>query len=239
MSAAPGFAADALAPGFAADAPGFAADAPGFAENAPGFAEKAPGFAADAPASASPAAAKRSLRRIFRLRRAATSPEARRHTEDAALQWLRSTLAASPSISAVATYFSVGDEFPTSSLIAECLSQGRIVCLPRWNAATGLYEWAEFKQGAPLRNGPMDIPEPAATRTVLPAEIDLYLAPGLAFDRSGTRIGYGGGWFDRLLAQAAPDAKIFGLCYPTQISAETLPRQPHDIPVFPLPPLLP
>lgn len=212
---------------------------PGSTANAPGFAADAPGFAADAPASASTAADKLSLRCIFRLRRAATPPEARHHAEDVALQWLRSTLAATPSILAVATYFSVGDEFPTPRLIAECLSQGRIVCLPRWNAVIGLYEWAEFKVDAPLRNGPMDIPEPADTRIITPGEIGLYLAPGLAFDRLGTRIGYGGGWFDRLLAQAAPDAKIFGLCYPTQISSDPLPRQPHDITVFPLPPLLP
>lgn len=198
-----------------------------------------PGFASDAPASASIADDKRSLRRIFRIRRAATPPEVRHRAEDAALQWLRSTLAVSPSITIVATYFSVGDEFPTQRLIAECLSQGRIVCLPRWNAATGLYEWAEFKEDAPLRSGSMDISEPADTRIVTPEEIGLYLAPGLAFDRFGTRIGYGGGWFDRLLAQAAPEAKIFGLCYPTQISADPLPRQPHDIPVFPLPPPLP
>ena len=52
--------------------------------------------------------------------------------------------------------------------------------------------------------------------------------PGLAFTRTGARLGYGGGWYDRLLAAADPSAVLLGVAYPFQM-VEDLPSEPHDI----------
>lgn len=69
-----------------------------------------------------------------------------------------------------------------------------------------------------------DSPEVALTR------LELILVPGLAFDRSGTRLGYGKGFYDRLLADVLPGVPVVGVV-PESLIVETLPRAPHDVPV--------
>ena len=179
---------------------------------------------------------KAELRAEFLKRRAAEPASARAAAEAAAISWLRDILAASAPGDVVATYYSVRDEFPTGALISECAAQGRAVAMPRWDSSRHLYLWALLAPGAPLKRGPMGIPEPdSAAPEVPPSAIAIYLVPGLAFDSFGTRLGYGGGWFDRLLAAARPGAVIRGLCLPCQFSQSPLPREPHDIPAPPLP----
>lgn len=180
------------------------------------------------------AGAKAELRRKFRRIRAAIPLDERKDAEKAAAEALKALIAANGNLGAVAAYASVGDEFPTAALIAVCRVAGLGVCLPRWDETAGRYRWAWFDEGAPLRKGPMSIPEPECADSPLAAEIGLYLVPGLAFDMAGTRLGYGGGWYDRLLREARPGAIFRGLCFPAQLSAVPLPREAHDIPVRPL-----
>jgi 5-formyltetrahydrofolate cyclo-ligase len=60
----------------------------------------------------------------------------------------------------------------------------------------------------------------------------LVLVPALAVDRAGTRLGQGGGWYDRALRFAAPGALKLGVCYPHEVlAAGTLPREAHDVPL--------
>lgn len=59
-------------------------------------------------------------------------------------------------------------------------------------------------------------------------EVDLVVAPGVAFDRQGGRLGHGRGYYDRLLAQARPDTILVGLAYERQIFPE-LPTLPTDV----------
>ncbi|MDB6153892.1 MAG: 5,10-methenyltetrahydrofolate synthetase [Chthoniobacteraceae bacterium] len=59
-------------------------------------------------------------------------------------------------------------------------------------------------------------------------EIDLILVPGVAFTRSGARLGRGGGYYDRLLGNPAVRALRIGVCFEVQI-VESLPSEPHDI----------
>ena len=70
----------------------------------------------------------------------------------------------------------------------------------------------------------------AATPEIDPAEVDVALVPGLAFDRNGTRLGRGGGHYDRLLARLRPDAVIVGIT-PAALVVDRLPREAHDRPV--------
>jgi len=56
----------------------------------------------------------------------------------------------------------------------------------------------------------------------------VWIVPGLAFTRTGARLGYGGGWYDRLLAGADPSAVLLGVAYPFQM-VEELPSELHDI----------
>ncbi|MEX0792395.1 MAG: 5-formyltetrahydrofolate cyclo-ligase [Pirellulaceae bacterium] len=68
-------------------------------------------------------------------------------------------------------------------------------------------------------------------REISPENIDLALIPGVAFDRQGGRLGYGRGYFDRLLAHFPPAAPRIGLGFACQIAAEPIPTEPHDIPL--------
>lgn len=79
-----------------------------------------------------------------------------------------------------------------------------------------------------LEPGVMGIPAPAKhTPAVMPEEIDLLIVPGVAFTRSGDRIGYGGGYYDRFIPRCNK-ANILALAFPEQIY-DNLPTEAHDL----------
>lgn len=178
---------------------------------------------------------KQGLRRLYARRRALLDDATRLKHEERAISALDALVCSPPLPKTVATYWAVGDEFPTSRIISLCMSRRLSVALPRWNAVRRAYAWALYRASDEMRLGPMGIPEPPDSAPEIPAlSVDLFLAPGLAFDETGGRIGYGGGWFDRLMSGARHDARIRGLCFPCQISMSPLPREVHDIPAPPL-----
>ena len=77
--------------------------------------------------------------------------------------------------------------------------------------------------------GAYNIPEPIADEPVANDLTALVLMPGLAFDPEGHRLGYGGGFYDRYLAEQ-PDHPLVALCYGFQMM-EHLETEVHDIPV--------
>ena len=127
---------------------------------------------------------------------------------------------------AVAVYLATPDEIDLSDFIREMLDRGVKVVAPRWNGKT--YELAKLKSlpENDLRRGPMNILEPAEAEIVEPSEVAAWIVPGLAFTIYGNRLGYGGGWYDRLMANAK-GFKI-GVAHEFQI-VEDLPHEPHDI----------
>ncbi len=73
--------------------------------------------------------------------------------------------------------------------------------------------------------------QPTADSAVVPiGEIALVLVPGLAFDRSGFRLGRGSGYFDHFLADLVGSAHLVGVCSEARV-VDHLPREPHDIPM--------
>lgn len=125
----------------------------------------------------------------------------------------------------VATYLGFGSEPDLSALHDD----GPRFCAPRVRGEREALTLHEL--GGPLERHPMGMDEPSADAPrVAPRELDLILVPGLAFDRSGTRLGYGAGLYDRLLAELAPATPRLGVGHPSLL-AEALPREPHDVPV--------
>lgn len=77
--------------------------------------------------------------------------------------------------------------------------------------------------------GAFGIREPRPDLSEVPVEsIDAFFCPGLAFDKHGGRLGRGKGFYDRLLANARPDALKVGVCFPWQVVDDTF-AEPHDI----------
>lgn len=130
--------------------------------------------------------------------------------------------------SPVAVYLASPDEIDLRAYIERLLSSGCKVVAPRWNGGT--YELAVLKglDARHLRRGPMGIMEPVEAEIVPAKEVYGWIVPGLAFTRDGRRLGYGGGWYDRLLADAPKDAVKLGVAHSFQI-VDDLPAEPHDI----------
>ncbi|HOW63290.1 MAG TPA: 5-formyltetrahydrofolate cyclo-ligase [Candidatus Contendobacter sp.] len=142
----------------------------------------------------------RALRQRLRERRRALSPAMQRQ---AALA-VASRLEDWPEwISAVrvAGYWACDGELDPAPLLERAWSTGRSVYLPVLDRACALH-FAPYSPGTPMRRNRFNIPEPAvAPETWLePSRLDLVLTPLVTFDPTGTRLGMGGGFYDRTFA---------------------------------------
>lgn len=70
--------------------------------------------------------------------------------------------------------------------------------------------------------------DPAAAMPDEPASIDVVIVPGVAFTRRGDRLGQGGGWYDRFLADVRSDCLTIGVAFVEQL-VDDLPVEPHDV----------
>ncbi len=174
------------------------------------------------------------MRKEMRARRRAVSAGERAEASAAICEKLAACAGLgedqSESDSPVAVYLASKDEIDLRAFIERMLRLGRKVVAPRWNGET--YDLAALKGLGQehLRRGPMGILEPAGAEIVPPQEVFVWIVPGLAFTRDGCRLGYGGGWYDRLLSAAPKAAVKFGVAYSFQI-VDDLPAEPHDIPL--------
>lgn len=168
---------------------------------------------------------KAALRQTFRERRRSLPPEALAAGGAQATAHL-AALDAWQRARTVALHVACRGELPTEAVVAAAHAAGKRIALPRMHA--GRMELRLAKPGAPLVAGAHGIPEPAADSPVVDArELDLVLAPGLAFDRAGRRLGQGGGDYDRLLAALPPGCAIVGWCHAFQL-VDRVPTEPHD-----------
>lgn len=90
-------------------------------------------------------------------------------------------------------------------------------------------DWAEYAGPTCLATNALGPREPVGPRLgpAAVATAELLVVPALAVDRSGTRLGRGGGSYDRALARAAPDARVVALLDDAEL-VDALPAQPHD-----------
>jgi len=130
----------------------------------------------------------------------------------------------------VLAYCSFGSELDTEAFLAAVLMMGKRLVLPRVDRATRVLALHVVRDpGAELRPGTWGIrePVPAACPPVEAHEVDFVLVPGVAFDASGGRVGYGGGYYDRLVAGLAPGPSLVAAAFEVQL-VERVPMSPHD-----------
>jgi len=128
----------------------------------------------------------------------------------------------------VALYMAIGGEVELGPLFSKCWKLGKRTCIPLFNAEAKIYEMAEVSAETEYRIGHYGIREPLSPALLPMVEIDLVAVPGVAFDRSGNRLGRGGGYYDRLLEgfSGIAAAVAFDFQILPQIPCET-----HDEPV--------
>ena len=131
----------------------------------------------------------------------------------------------------VAAYVGVRSEVPTLPLVESMLAAGKRVVLPVVEGDDiRLIRLESVGELAPAVFGLLE-PGPEVRdrleRRVQPAELDLMLVPGVAFDRKGGRIGYGKGFYDRLLARSRSGTPTVGLAFEAQLIPD-VPMGPAD-----------
>lgn len=128
-------------------------------------------------------------------------------------------------------FVSFGSEIATTPMILRALAEGKRVAAPRAERASRmLLPYAVSDLQSDLSPGAYGLLEPVPGRPLVPLdEIGVVIVPGVAWDEEGFRLGYGGGYYDRFLAQVKQAARI-GLGFELQVCPR-VPREPADLPV--------
>ncbi len=134
----------------------------------------------------------------------------------------------------VSAFVGVGSEVETVPLIERALAAGKRVAVP-WVSGRELrlFDLRDLRDLAPA---PFGLLEPARelradpSRLIEAAAVDLFVVPGLAFDRAGGRLGHGRGYYDGLLAGARPAAFFVAAAFECQL-VEAVPMETRDVAV--------
>ena len=130
--------------------------------------------------------------------------------------------------SVVMVYLSLPQEVDLSAAILTAWQQGKTIVVPQVLRSERRMMPVEIHslegdfavEASGLRN-------PRSGAPVPPADIDLVVAPGLAFDRAGGRLGRGGGYYDKFLTSVGLHAAVFGAGFVEQMVA-SVPMESHD-----------
>ncbi|RUS45331.1 5-formyltetrahydrofolate cyclo-ligase [Cohnella sp. AR92] len=140
----------------------------------------------------------------------------------------------------VCLYGAFRSEASPFPLAERCWADGHVVVATRVKDDRQGMELRVLDNPSSWGTGPWGVPEPDPARTAeyeAEAPIDLVLVPGLAFDEFGGRLGYGGGYYDRLYearrknARSAESTLWIGFAYGAQLSKMRLPKEEHDLPL--------
>jgi 5-formyltetrahydrofolate cyclo-ligase len=183
-----------------------------------------------ADAGSTAAVTKRDLRRRLLAARRALSAENRENQDQLVRATVTNWLNAHP-VRTVAAYVPMlgepgGPELPESlSLVAE------VVLLPAVLNDRDL-DWAAYHGAASLRPAALGLSEPSGPRLGADAiaGADVVLVPALAIDRFGSRLGRGGGSYDRALARVGSGVPVLALLYAGEL-VDSVPSEEHDRPV--------
>ncbi len=124
-------------------------------------------------------------------------------------------------------YHPIKNEPDITPLAEKLIREGKTVAFPKviGREITPL----RVKSLSELLPGRFGIKEPPYRPDLILREVEVVFVPGIAFDKKGYRIGFGGGYYDRLLEKFPVKSKI-GVCFDFQL-IEEVPKEPFDIPV--------
>jgi len=124
-------------------------------------------------------------------------------------------------------YVDMRNEVMTKVSIKKALAKGKRVVVPRVKRGYGLLA-IEIQSLDELVPSTFGVLEPPEKEEIVLAEIDVVVVPGVAFDRNGYRMGYGGGYYDNFLPKLRPDTKKIAVAFNMQIR-DLVPIELHDV----------
>jgi 5-formyltetrahydrofolate cyclo-ligase len=132
----------------------------------------------------------------------------------------------------VMLYTPLRSEIDVMSVALEAFRLGKVVCVPRVADGGKSMHAVEIKSidDESMTSDALGVPAPRSGREIMHESIDLVIAPGVAFDVRGGRLGRGGGFYDRFLAKAHRHTATIGVCFDFQLLDE-IPTEADDIPV--------
>ncbi|MFT4259229.1 5-formyltetrahydrofolate cyclo-ligase [Microbacterium sp.] len=174
--------------------------------------------------------AKRALRAELRERRQLLSA-AQREAATTALGKRLDALVDSLGARSISCFLSTTTEPGTREFVTRAVRRGIRVLLPI-TRADGLLDWAVATDDDEVAEGLYGLPEP--TGEVLSPmavnDVDLMIVPAAAVDRTGMRMGWGRGYFDKTLGSMQKCPPVYAVVYDSEV-LDSLPREVHDQPV--------
>ena len=174
--------------------------------------------------------AKRALRAELRECRQLLS-DAQRETAAAAIGARLDALVDSIGARSISCFLSTTTEPGTRDFVARAVRRGIRVLLPI-TRADGLLDWAVATDDGEIAEGLHGLPEP--TGEVLSPmavnDVDLMIIPAAAVDRTGMRMGWGRGYFDKTIGSMQKCPPVYAVIYDSEV-LDSLPREVHDQPV--------
>ena len=169
---------------------------------------------------------KKELRAMIRERKRAMTPEEIANRSEKLMElFLQSE--AYKNAKTIYGYLPYNQEVRTVPMLEQALKDGKRVAVPKCYGDEMKFLFMDDL--SKVEKGYAGIPEPIADEPVADDETALVLMPGMAFDPQGHRIGYGGGFYDKFLAQE-PNHPTLALCYDFQVLPH-LETEEFDIPV--------
>jgi 5-formyltetrahydrofolate cyclo-ligase len=174
--------------------------------------------------------AKRALRADLRERRSAMAEPAR----DAAASGISAQLDAlvtSLGARSVSCYLSTATEPNTRDFVRTAVARGIRVLLPV-TRVDGLLDWAVATEDGDSEEGLLGVPEPVGELLgpIAVNDVDLMIIPAAAVDRSGMRLGWGRGFFDKTIGSMEKCPPVYAVIFDSEF-LDSVPSEPHDQPV--------
>lgn len=125
-------------------------------------------------------------------------------------------------------YMDFKNEVITSNLIKRMLSEKKRVVIPYTDSINTVLIPSEITKESDLKQNSFGYFEPKSILPVNIEEIDLVIVPGVVFDKNLNRIGFGKGYYDKILNRLKPSAKKVALAHDFQV-LEDIPAEEHDV----------
>ena len=174
--------------------------------------------------------AKRALRADLRERRQQRS-DADRAADAVGVATQLDALVERLGARSVSCFLSTPTEPGTQDFIRGAVARGIRVLLPI-TREDGLMDWAVADPDGEISEGLYGVPEPVGDvlSPLAVNDVDLLIVPAAAVDRTGMRMGWGRGYFDRALASMTRPPAVFAVVFDHEV-LEHLPTEPHDVPL--------